>query len=122
MEIDKALLKSLTTDLWMLGEKCRFLGYGFIPDKHRERGQYTLKELVETGSFKYLKSSTEEFADHADGSKLPEWKNLVYSFIELEDYFLNVSKQINELMQIVDDKKEYLNYQTSTPNRTSKKY
>jgi hypothetical protein len=46
----------------MLGGKFRFLVYEFILEKHREPEQYTLKQLVETGTFKYLKSSTEEFA------------------------------------------------------------
>ena len=92
-------MAKLAHDLWMLGEQVRFVGYGLIPNKFLQGGKFTIKELYETNQLEKLKDIS-QFEDYADGSKFPEYTNMITSIVDMMKYY---EYTLDGLMSVLDE-------------------
>lgn len=60
MNFDLQHMKELAWSLFSLTDKLRFLGYSIIRDEDRDKGRYTIHELVSYGNYKALRTDTSE--------------------------------------------------------------
>ncbi len=63
MELDPIRMKQLAYDVWMLRAKLRFLGYHMTKDADRQKGQYTIDDLVSQNDWDALRSNTDEMIE-----------------------------------------------------------
>lgn len=86
MELDPVRMKQLAYDVWMLRAKLRFLGYTMTNDEDRQKGEYTIDDLVSEGNWSALRPNTNEMIDGTVSSI----SNILYSVKEVKEFYSKV--------------------------------
>ena len=86
MELDPIRMKQLAHDVWMLRAKLRFLGYTMTNDADRQKGKYTIDDLVSKGDWDALRSNTDEMIKGTVSSI----NNVLFSIEEVKEYYSKV--------------------------------
>lgn len=63
MELEPKKMQQLAKDIWMLRANLRFLGYYMTRDADRQKGEYTIDDLVSQHDWDALRSNTDEMID-----------------------------------------------------------
>ncbi len=86
MELDPIRMKQLAYDVWMLRAKLRFLGYTMTNATERQKGQYTIDDLVSEGNWDALRSNTDEMIE----GTIESISNVLFSVKEVKEYYSKV--------------------------------
>ena len=86
MELDPKKMEQLAKDIWMLRAKLRFLGYHMTKDADRQKGQYTIDDLVSQNDWDALRSNTDEMIE-GSGSNIG---NALGSIKEVKEFYSKV--------------------------------
>ena len=86
MELDPIRMKQLAYDVWMLRAKLRFLGYTMTSEMDRQKGQYTIDDLVSEHNWDALRSNTDEMIE----GTIESISNVLFSVKEVKEYYSKV--------------------------------
>lgn len=86
MELDPKKMEQLAKDIWMLRAKLRFLGYHMTKDADRQKGQYTIDDIVSQNDWDALRSNTDEMIE-GTASNIG---NALGSINEVREYYSKV--------------------------------
>ncbi len=86
MELDPIRMKQLAYDVWMLRAKLRFLGYHMTTETDRQKGQYTIDDLVSEGNWDALRSNTDEMIE----GTIESISNALFTVKEVKEYYSKV--------------------------------
>jgi len=86
MELDPIRMKQLAYDVWMLRAKLRFLGYTMTNETERQKGQYTIDDLVSEHNWNALRSDTDEMIE----GTIESISNVLFSVKEVKEYYSKV--------------------------------